>query len=395
MAREGKSELAAGVFVIACTVVIVAVVIWLGGLHLGGRHAYLTVSTDVGDTSIRADSSVLVGTVEVGKIDCVQPSPDWKTCTYRIRLTGDVSLHQDARVLACAPTLGGVGTLSILNLGSANAPLADSLHPARLDIGANPLVANMLSEIGYGPEQRAAFQAAITNIHLALEGVHGMTDLLNAQMSANDSGSLFSEAKSAVVAIRRAAQIAETSTGETAEIIHAIRPGIESTVANVASSADRLHEYTQGDLGVLLKNLRQASTSVLAAGNDLRDIAATAKEVVTVNRDNIEEIVSNLSQVSDNLKATSRDVRRRPWLLLAKSDSQDVRSHNIESAAMAFADGARQLDAALVSLKGLSADSDSPVPADDPQLALIRQRLDDTFERFSQAEQSLWKEMAP
>lgn len=394
MGRHSKSELAAGVFVLACVAGIMAVVIWLSGLHLGGHHAFLTAGTDAGDTSIRPDSSVRVGTVEVGKVDRVIPGPDWKTCMYRIRLTQDVVLRQDARVLATAPTLGGVGSLTVIDLGTPQSPAADESHPARLDVGPNPLVGNMLSELGYGPEQRQSFQQAITNIHLALEGVRGMTDVLHAQLSPGDSDSLLGEAKATVVAMRRAAQSAEAATGETAEMIRAVRPGVESTVANVADSANILHEYTKGDVAVLLQNLRQASSSVLAATNDLRDVTGNAKDLVRLQRGNIEEIVANLSQVSDNLKATSREVRRRPWLLLAKSDNQDVRSRNIESAAQAFSDGARQLDTALESLKTLSAGTDKPIPADDPQLTLIRQRLDDTFERFTQAEQSLWKELA-
>jgi ABC-type transporter Mla subunit MlaD len=398
-----KNELAAGGFVLAAVAGILAVAIWLSGLHLGGHHAYVTATMNVGDTSIRPDSAVRVGTVEVGKVDRVSPSADWKSCTYRIRLTRNVVLRQDARVLATAPTLGGVGSLTVLDLGSPAAPAADSLHPARLDVGPNPLVGNMLSEIGYGSEQREAFQQAITNIHLALEGVRGMTDALQGQLSPSDSASLLGEAKAAVVAVRHAAQNAETATGQTAEMICAVRPRVEEAVANVADSAAAVGQYTKGDLAVLLQNLRQASSRVLAATTDLRDVAGTAKDVVHKQRPSIESIIADLSQVSDNLKATSRDVRRRPWLLLAKSDGQDVRSRNIESAALAFSDGAKQLDAALESLKTLSPGTDGaasattttkPVAADDPQLLLIRQHLDDTFERFTAAEQSLWKELA-
>ncbi len=394
MTRHNKSELAAGMFVIACAAALVGIIIWLGGLHLGGRYAYLTARAADGDTSIRLDSAVRIGTVDVGKIDRVTTSDDWNTFAYRIRLCRDVKIHQDALVQAVAPTLGGVGALTILSTGSEKLPLADNLHPARLDMGPNPLIANMMTQLGYGPEQREAFQQALADIQMAMGGVRGMTDVLHDQMSAGNPENLLGQAYGAIMALRQAAQSVESATGETAAMMRTIRPGVESVVADAAESVHQVSLYTKGDLGELLTNLRQASTSVLSAANNLRDTTGAAKDMVCLQRSNIERTIANLAQVSDNLKATSREVRRRPWLLLAKSDTQDVRSHNIESAALAFADGANQLDGALENLKSLEATEEKPIAVDDPQLALIRQKLDDSFEKFNQAEQALWKELA-
>ena len=427
MARQRKTELAAGIFVIAGAALLTGVVVWLGGLTVGGRYAYLTAPLAIGDTSIRTDSVVRVGTIDVGKVDRVTPTDDWQSFTYRIRLSGQVVIRQDARILATAPTLGGVGSLTIIDLGSPAAPPADRDHPARLHLGANPLVANMLTEIGYGPDQRTAFQEALTSINQTVQGLRDLTLVLQTQMIPGDPANLLGQAQATVGALRHAAESldtqvttmraqldpnvpegmlsklhrsldnAELATDQAAGMLVAVRPGVQSAVTDVAQTARQLNAYTQHDVAELLGTLRQSSTALLAATNNLRDTTGSAGEMVRLGRGQVEEIVANLSQVSVNLKATSREVRRRPWLLLGESNAQDVRSRNIESAALAFADGARQLDQALDNLNGLAAgqDAEKPIPLDDPQLVLIRQRLDDSFERFTQAEQALWKELAP
>ena len=70
-----------------------------------------------------------------------------------------------------------------------------------------------------------------------------------------------------------------------------------------------------------------------------------------------------------------------------------MHSQNVHDAARAFSNGASQLDQALAKLKGLAASHPKGVPANDPQLKKIAEQIKETFEKFTDAEKALWKEL--
>ena len=101
-----------------------------------------------------------------------------------------------------------------------------------------------------------------------------------------------------------------------------------------------------------------------------------------------------MKSVSLNLNAAAKEIRRNPWRLLAKPSEKEERTQNIYDATRAFAEGAEQLDDALVRLKALRQARPDGVKTDDPELLKIRKHLKTTFEKFRKAEDSLWKEVA-
>ena len=114
---------------------------------------------------------------------------------------------------------------------------------------------------------------------------------------------------------------------------------------------------------------------------------------MAVNRENIDEIIDNMGQVAANLKSASKEIRRNPWRLLYRPKKGELRSQDIHDAARAFSNGAAQLDQALAKLKGLAATHPDGVPKDDPQLKKIAEQIKETFEKFTDAEKALWKEL--
>ena len=64
------------------------------------------------------------------------------------------------------------------------------------------------------------------------------------------------------------------------------------------------------------------------------------------------------------------------------------------SSARAFSNGAEQLDQAIAKMAGLAKAYPEGVPTDDPTLQKIRKQLQETFGKFSKAEQALWKELS-
>ncbi len=424
MPRTKRNELTAGLFVLACIAVLIAVIVWVGGVRFGGRFVYLTAPLGVGDVSIVQDSKVKLSTTVVGKVDRVIPAPDWRMFTFRIRLTEPVDIRSDALIQASAPTLGGVGSLTVLDLGSPLSPPADRDHPVALIVGPNAMVRDLRRELGYGDAEQTAVQGAIADIRVAVQNMVDITTALKLQLTDAGDRNMLSEATGTLKAMNEAmsmlrdevvkfrtqldpanptgamAKLLSTldhtneATGQAAAMMTAIRPDLQEAASGVAKAAERIEHYAESDLSQLLQSLRAGGDDLLVLMSDFRTMASTARDVVAVNNENINEMVANLTQVSVNLKAASREIRRHPWKLMGEPSVSDVRTQNIQNAVEAFAEGATQLDDAINRLKTLSAAADGPVKIDDPQLEAIRRKIGDSFENFHRVEQALWAEIA-
>ena len=125
--------------------------------------------------------------------------------------------------------------------------------------------------------------------------------------------------------------------------------------------------------------------------SNIEAMSAQIRDMVNVNQDNINEIMDNFTQVSANMKAASKEIRRNPWRLLYKPKKGELHSQNIYDAARAFSDGAAELDQAVAKMSTLVKMYPEGLPADDPQMVRVRKRLDDVFKRFTEAEEALWK----
>jgi methyl-accepting chemotaxis protein len=178
-----------------------------------------------------------------------------------------------------------------------------------------------------------------------------------------------------------------------AEIIQDAKPKIGRTLTAVEDAAQQISQYARTDVADLLADLRAANTEILKITRDFSTVSEQTKQLMLVNRDNIDELIDNMVQVSDNLKATSKDVRRSPWRLLHQPDPKELHSQNIYDAARSFANGAEQLDQAVAKMTNLAKASPQGIPVDDPTLGKIREHLEQTFEKFGKAEQALWQEL--
>jgi ABC-type transporter Mla subunit MlaD len=424
MARTRRNELTAGIFVLACGAAGVAIALWLGGVRFGGRFAHVTAPLAVGDVSVVEGSEVKLSTMVVGKVDRISPAADWRIFTFRIRLTRDVDLRQDAVIEAVAPTLGGVGSLTVLDTGSTGSPPADADHPVKLTVGPNPMVRDIQRQLGYGSTERDTLKAGIANMGRSLDDLAAITGSLRAQLASTDQPNMMSTATETLSVLRTIAtdlhddltsfraqldpanaagamgkvhhtlDNASRTSGDAAAMMATIRPNVEQAMAHAASAAETIERYSRTELAELLRTLRAGGNELLAVMSDFRDVSSTARRVVAANDDNVDEMVANLTQVSVNLKAASRDIRRHPWKLLGPPDEVDVRSENIQNAAEAFTQGATQLDDAIQRLKSLKELAGETSATDDPELTLIHQRIRDSFEHFTRVEQALWDEIS-
>jgi len=63
---------------------------------------------------------------------------------------------------------------------------------------------------------------------------------------------------------------------------------------------------------------------------ELRSLINNADDVVKINKENIQKLITNLTSASENLKEFSGDIKDNPWKLLIKSKSKDSKSKKPE-----------------------------------------------------------------
>ena len=169
--------------------------------------------------------------------------------------------------------------------------------------------------------------------------------------------------------------ISETvqSLKKSAKVIETELPSIVDKVSQVVDKAD--------------SGLNTAKEAL----EELKSATATANETITVNRDRIDLMIQNITEVSSNLKLVSREVRRAPWRLLYKPNQKEMEIQSTVDAAAAFAAGAERLDSAAIALKKtVSGMGEKVVPE---KVKQVLSELEMSFSQFRKAEEKLWKEM--
>ena len=390
MPRKRQNELAAGLFVIIAVLAGVGVVIWLGGSSLWKptHKVAFSISSNVGSLGIAPGGFVRVNDAQIGQIKTIKFDPATGKTLYLADIEPKIDLRADAAARVESAFIGSANIV-LLSLGSSHAAEASVATPLELQAGGlTPAINNLSSATDqirreFDPTRN---DALISKIHLLVDQLNeiGKEVVIAARNVGNETDA--QQVDSLMGKLRSSMSDFNAMTADA-------RPKVARTLTALDETAQTVHGYAQNDLAQMFITMRQSSTAIYAATQDLAVVAGQAKGIALVNRPRIDEIVDNLASVSSNLKSASTEIRRNPWRLLYKPTDRELHTQNISDAARAFSSGAEQLDQALLKLNGLSQANPDGVRADDPQLVQVRQQLDDSFRRFDQAEQALWNEL--
>jgi len=395
MARRQQNELVAGAFVITALTVLVGVIIWMGGSGIFKpvkQQAFFFRNEADGGTGLLGGSAVTIGDDQIGKIASIRFDARTGRTYYLAEIErGDFKIHSDGQARAKSGLVGG-SLLTIISRGSEQSPLADQDHPMEIAGGLDQAMAD-LSSAAQELSKTVKAELSTDNPEALLRKVHDIIDSLGkaavdvASVAANVLAQTNIDDKQAVLAkINRSVEDINAMTADA-------RPKVSEALENVRAVSGGIRGYVDKDVADILAKLRESNNEVLKITKDLSAVSGNIREMVLVHKDNIDELLDNMVAVSANLKAASKEVRRNPWRLLYKPDNQELHSTNIRDAAMAFSNGAEQLDQAISKLTNLAKASPQGVPADDPTLLKVRQHLQETFDNFSKAEDALWKEI--
>jgi ABC-type transporter Mla subunit MlaD len=165
------------------------------------------------------------------------------------------------------------------------------------------------------------------------------------------------------------------------------RDKADSIVTSVKDAIAQLEKDINDVAKKLQQTLDKAESALHSAQSTLEDI----KEVAGDER--LDRIVGNLTEVSVNLKLTSREVRRAPWKLLYKPKRKEFRIQALVDSAGAFAAGAERLDSAALRLQKLLAVTEDKQLSDKDQIKSMLAELETSFEQFRKAERKFWDEL--
>ncbi len=432
MAKKQHSELVAGLFIVVSLAAALGVVLWLGGTDLfspAAQEAWFYTDIHAGATGLMVGAEVFVGSTRIGQIAEEVFQPERGLTLYRVdvQLEG-IPIHNDATAIAAVPFLG-TSRLVITDPGSPDAPLADRDTPVEIRMGgmaavmsqaerefdpnaprsalhkihrslddvnaatanlkrqldpdASPqaaLLPGLLATVGHlravtgtlqGEMDRTEPEALLTKVHGTMDNFQALSAALHRQTDPNAPGTMLAKVHGVLDDVR------SITTG--------LAPRLESIMANVAQATQRLQEYMEVDVAALLVEFRDVSNQVLRMSNNLAVFSDHAKEIIVLNRENIEEMIDNMAAMSAEVKAAATEIRRSPWKLVRQPDAKEVRWELLQQAARDFSNGAEQLDQALAKLRAVE-----PGTVDPNVVQNIREHLQDTFRNFKKAEDALW-----
>ncbi len=398
MVKRQHNEFAAGLFVLIALGAGIAVLVWLGAAEVFSPARGLAtfyVDESSGDIGLEKGSFLVIAGKEMGKVIKTTYQPENSRTLYVVKLDReDVKVYSDGQAHVAAGLVGG-GRLVVTNRGTPEAGPADEKKPVEITGGLDRAMGDIaaavesLKKVAETVEQQMNTEQADTllaKIHTILDDLK-TTSTQVVQIAAKVYGEVDTANKASVLAK------AHQTMDDINQMSSDAKPKVSEAMTSVVNITGKIEKYTDKDIADLLIDFRKSTTKLIEIADDFKAVSATTRDIVVLNRGNLDEMIMNMKSVSLNLNAAAKEIRRNPWRLLAKPSEKEERTQNIYDAARAFAEGAEQLDDALVRLKALRGARPAGVKTDDPELIKIRKHLQTTFEKFRTAEDALWKEV--
>ncbi len=442
-----RHTLTVGVVTLVVVLTIFLILIWISR-RVGGDMRELTVrfKSTPAMPSLVPGSPVLVGGQRVGRIvraslepHVPQPSADGPSdkaapacpaydVIVHAEIRSDLILRSDCQVVAEGPPLGGDGIVKI-DLGATG----DGLPPDSVIDGADPggfgailstlqaefdgtnpgsllgqikaqldpdgtasLMAKLLQSMSDINTLTAALskelgdaekETLLAKIHAIADNINMATGALRAEFDTQKPTVLLSKIHLALDSVNDDLATISSVLKTNEPIINRTFQHVETTTENIARETDA----TKSDS--LMAYFKKAGTQLNAALDDINVVTGTPRQVVVLNRENINKLLANFKEASDHIKTGVKYVVRHPWRLLNEPPATEMKQQAIFDAARSFAEAAGQIDDAAAQLRALAEIHQGAIPADSPDLARIQADLKRTQEKYAQAERELWQQL--
>jgi ABC-type transporter Mla subunit MlaD len=421
-----RNRIIAGGFLLAAMAAAVAILVSLGGWESWFQEAAAQRVRFQAAPNVKKGSPVLLAGYPVGRvIDCYPKEDDRPIASrgpsshmveivisvpakYALRKTG-------ARVTISQALVGQSAAINIENVGTGDA-VPDSEHVMGRETSPFDDAAR---ELGIGEKERKSVPEIVEDVRLIatnlktdlpaiVDKVKAASDNLVAGTKKADEALtkinqvLDENRENVKAAIANAKSATEKVDKGAGEVVANVKTATEDVAAivkenreDIRQTAQHLHSVTEKadkDIGDIVANVKQASADIKAAVADFKVISADGKALVATHRGNVAVMLQNFRETSEHLLALSKEVRRAPWRLFATPDKKEVESLNLYDSARAFASAATDLETCADTIQVMLDAKQKGVEVDPEILKGMLKRLQETFDKYQEAEKALLKE---
>ncbi|CAN5551954.1 hypothetical protein BH10PLA1_BH10PLA1_10530 [soil metagenome] len=374
--NKQRNAFKAGLFIIISITLMVRVIVGIEGLdRLTEPVQRCTVTFRLGDNLSGLDKGddVRVGGVKVGKvthIEYVPASTDGKPILIvHFHIPKKYDLHEDAQI-SIESTVTGAANLNIASLGMG-APLPEKTALIGRTGGIGALLVEAHEAINDFKQTSEAATATVKQ-------VQGHVDPVVKKYS-----DLADRGSEMMVNIR--------------DMIGQSTQDWKGTMANLNASTltikDKLPAVLDEAKNVLTKvqttidSATVAMEDVKKTAANARDVTGSARGILISNRAKFDGILASLKTAGDNVKYATSELRRSPWRLLYRPNPADVDNLTLFDSARQFSEGANDMNDAVQALRDAVNSGDLPPEELQKKIDL----LDRSFNKFTEVEQKLWK----
>lgn len=311
-----REQALVGLFVIVAAAVLIATVFGITGAF--GRtaksfHAYFPFAggLEVGST-VRYAGGPKVGRIEKLRIDPQDPA----NIEVTLAVHSDLPVKTDSHVKIMSMSPLGDNHLEIVP-GSPQAPLAKdgSTLPSEryIDLTA---ITERINEIA--PEAQRLLHTLNDRATELKVTIARVNDLLNDDNRSNLSGTL----------------------AQAHHMLAENRPAIKSTIGHLNTSSEKLApllddlrktsaeanktlDHVDSLIGENRADVRQAVLDLRKSLTNVTDLTGRIDQTLDVNSDNIDEMLGNFRDASENLKEFTKTIRNKPYTLLRASTPRE------------------------------------------------------------------------
>lgn len=444
MAQE-RNALKVGIVTIAVLAAFFVILLWISR-GVGGATQSLTIrfKSIPEMPTLAPGSPVLVGGCRVGKVTGAdlkllaipdprsgKPKEDYYV-VVDVEIRGDLQLRKDCKAVAEGPPLGGDGVVKV-DVGKESEPLKLDLLPERMLPGADPagfgaILAAMQSEFdGENPGSLlwqiksqldpAGNKSLMGKLLQSLDDINHMTGSLSRELNSEQKAALLAKIhdvadniNATTGALRREfdgqqpaallgkVHLAMDTVNDGLSTVNGLlrtnEPVVTRTLQHVETAAGNVAAETDAsNADSLMSHFKEASCKLNASLADINEVTNTTRDVVVLNRDNINRLLSNFKEASDHIKTGVKYVLRHPWRLLNEPGQTEIKQEAIFDATRSFTEAATRIDDATSQLAALGELRNGNIPSDDPDLAKILAELKQAQEQYSKVEAELWKQL--
>jgi len=314
-----REQALVGLFVIVATAVLVATVFGITGAF--GRtaksfHAFFPFAggLEVGST-VRYAGGPKVGRIEKLRINPQNPS----NIEVTLAVQSDLPVKTDSHVRIMSMSPLGDNHLEIVP-GSPQAELAKdgATLPADRYLDLNAITERINDLAPEAQQLLHTLNDRATELKVTIARVN---DLLNDDNRSNLSGTL-AQAHQMLAENRTAIKSTIGHLNASSEKLGPLLEDLRKTSAE----ANKTLDHVDGLIGENRADVRQAVLDLRKSLANVTDLTGRIDQTLDVNSENIDEMLGNFRDASENLKEFTNTIRNKPYTLLRASSPREHRT---------------------------------------------------------------------